>query len=92
MSSFESGLVKISRRTMLTGLAGAGFALATPAIAAGKGSFRSLSVVNNRTAEKLTTAYWLDGEYIPEAMEAFNYIMRDWREDEIIQIEGIVSM
>ncbi|MEM7057789.1 MAG: DUF882 domain-containing protein [Pseudomonadota bacterium] len=87
MSSSESGLTKISRRMLLCGIAGAGITLAAPAIARGAGSFRSLSMINNRTAEKLTTAYWVEGEYIPEAMEAVNYILRDWREDQVIQID-----
>ena len=93
MSRIESGKVAVSRRTMLGGMVGAGIAAATPAlmaspaIARGAGNFRSLSLVNNRTAEKLTTAYWVEGEYIPEAMEAFNYILRDWREDVMIDID-----
>lgn len=87
VSSVESGLTKISRRMVLGGIAGAGITLATPALASGAGSFRSLSVINNRTAEKLTTAYWVEGDYIPEALEAFNYILRDWRQEEVIQID-----
>jgi len=87
VSSFESGLTKISRRMVLGGIAGAGITLAAPALARGAGSFRSLSVINNRTAEKLTTAYWVEGDYIPEALEAVNYILRDWREEAVIQID-----
>lgn len=93
MSRTESNRANISRRMVLGGLAGAGVAMATPAFAGtpsilkGAGSFRALSVINNRTAEKLTTAYWVEGDYIPEALEAFNYILRDWREGSVIQID-----
>ncbi len=82
----------LSRRTLLqngaAGLAGlAGGLLAAPALARGKGNFRALTLVNHRTAEKLNSVYWVDGEYIPEAMEAFNYILRDWRENVSINID-----
>jgi uncharacterized protein YcbK (DUF882 family) len=58
-----------------------------PAILKGAGEFRALSLVNHRTAEKLNCAYWVEGNYIPEALEAFNYILRDWREDEVTSID-----
>ena len=82
----------LSRRSVLGGLTG-GLAvastglLASPALARGAGDFRALSLVNHRTAEKLNSVYWVDGHYIPEALEAFNYILRDWREDEAIGID-----
>ena len=31
--------------------------------------------------------YWIEGDYIPEALEAFNYILRDWRQEEVIAID-----
>jgi uncharacterized protein YcbK (DUF882 family) len=72
-------------------MAGAAAALvatpASPAVLRSAGEFRSLSLINHRTAEKLTCAYWVEGEYIPEALEAFNYILRDWRQNEIIKID-----
>ena len=52
-----------------------------PALLKGAGDFRSLSLINNRTGEWLNTVYWAEGEYIPEALEEVNHIMRDWRED-----------
>lgn len=77
-----------SRRTFLCGIAGAACtALAVPSIAKAAGNFRALSLVNHRTAEKLNSVYWVDGEYIPEALEAFNYILRDWRQDAAIKMD-----
>lgn len=52
-----------------------------PALLTGAGNHRSLALVNNRTGEWLKSVYWVEGEYIPEALTAFNYILRDWRED-----------
>ena len=53
-----------------------------PALLTGAGDYRSLALVNDRTGEWLKTVYWVEGEYIPEALTAFNHILRDWREDE----------
>ncbi|HUS54346.1 MAG TPA: DUF882 domain-containing protein [Thermohalobaculum sp.] len=58
-----------------------------PALLKGAGNFRSLSLVNERTGEWLNTVYWVEGEYIPDALVAVNYIMRDWREDQVHRID-----
>ena len=77
----------VTRRALLGGLASLTAMAAVPAFASapallkGAGDFRSLSLVNNRTGEWLNTVFWAEGEYIPEALEAVNHIMRDWRED-----------
>ena len=82
----------ISRRMFLGGAA-CGIAAASPALAAAPailkkaGDFRGLSLVNSHTAERLNCVYWIEGEYVPEALEAFNYILRDWREDLVKPID-----
>lgn len=58
-----------------------------PAILRGAGDFRALSLINNRTAERVNSVYWIEGEYIPEAMEAFNYVLRDWRRNEVMAMD-----
>lgn len=85
-SRSESVSGHVSRRAILGGLAAGALSvssglIASPAIARAQGNFRALSLVNHRTAEKLNSVYWVEGEYIPEALEAFNYILRDWRQD-----------
>lgn len=60
---------------------------ATPAILRGAGDFRALSVINSHTSERLNCVYWIEGRYVPEALEAFNYILRDWREDLVKPID-----
>lgn len=77
---------RINRRMMLTGLAGLAVGtagLATPALALGRGDYRRLRLLNPRTDEWLDTIYWADGSYIPEAVEAVDFIMRDWRQDAV---------
>ena len=93
MTEIESAGSAVSRRTFLGGLGGGLLAAtpafsAAPAILSGKGNFRALSLVNHRTAEKLNTVYWVEGSYIPEALDAFNYILRDWRENAIRRIDA----
>ena len=88
MGKTESTISMVSRRLFLAG-AGAGVAstIAAPVLAKGAGQYRAVSLINNRTAEKLNTVYWVEGEYIPEAMEAINYIMRDWRQSLVKRID-----
>lgn len=69
------------------GIASAVTSPAVPAVLRGKGVYRSLKVINKRTDERLNTVYWVEGQYIPEALEAFYYMMRDWRENIIVPID-----
>lgn len=73
----------VSRRFVLAGL---GSLLAAPAIAYGKGDYRAVNLVSKRTGDWVNTVYWVEGEYIPEALTAINRLMRDWRADESIPI------
>lgn len=57
--------------------------LPAPAIAQSAGQFRSLYLYAARTGEWANTVYWVEGEYIPEAVQAISHLMRDWREDEV---------
>ena len=74
--------------TTLTAMAAVPAFASTPALLTGAGDVRRLSLVNNKTEEWLNTVYWADGEYIPDALEAFNHILRDWREDLAIQMDS----
>jgi uncharacterized protein YcbK (DUF882 family) len=92
MSRTESRRPVISRRAFLGGIAigvtAASSAFgAAPAILRGAGAFRALSLVNAHTAERLNCVYWIEGQYVPEALEAFNYILRDWRQELIKPID-----
>ena len=42
---------------------------------------------SGRTGESMDTIYWIEGEYIPEAMAEINRFMRDWRSDAVIDID-----
>lgn len=42
---------------------------------------------SGRTGEKLDMIYWIDGDYIKDAVKEINYFMRDWRVDQVKSID-----
>lgn len=48
---------------------------------------RTLCFYNLHTGESLKTAYWVEGEYIPESLTDINHLMRDFRNNEIKPID-----
>ncbi|SDW47894.1 YcbK family protein [Roseicitreum antarcticum] len=53
----------------------------------GAGDIRRLKLYSGRTGETLDMIYWVDGDYIPEALREVNYFFRDWRNNKIINID-----
>ena len=51
------------------------------------GRERVLSLFNTHTGEQLKTAYCCDGQYHPDALEAINFILRDFRANEVKAID-----
>lgn len=43
---------------------------------------------STRSGESIDTIYWIDGDYIPEALAEISYFMRDWRQDSRIGIDS----
>jgi uncharacterized protein YcbK (DUF882 family) len=48
---------------------------------------RSLAFYNTHTGECLNTVYWINGQYLPDALEAVDYILRDHRTDQTKPID-----
>src|SRR6056297_3035135 len=81
----------MTRRTLLG-------AFAAPAVAAaptysnaagflrGGGDIRRIKMYSGRTGERIDMIYWIEGQYIKDAVKEVNYFMRDWRTD------GVKSM
>jgi len=44
---------------------------------------RVLKLYNLHTGEHMSATYWVDGLYVPDEMEAINHILRDYRTDEV---------
>jgi len=85
----ESMIINRVRRQVLFG---AGIAIlggvASPAIASiGQVSVRKLSFDNLHTGERLKADYWVDGEYVPDALQDINRLLRDFRTGDVHPIE-----
>lgn len=58
-----------------------------------QGPERMLSLYNLHTGESLKTAYWVKGEYLPEALSEINHILRDFRTGDIKPIDtGLLDL
>lgn len=83
----------ISRRHFLTlgsGLALSGIvgpASARPLPNTPSPAQRSLHLVNLYTQESDSVTYWMNGRYVPAAMERLNYLMRDHKTDSVFAID-----
>jgi uncharacterized protein YcbK (DUF882 family) len=51
------------------------------------GDIRKIQLQNSNTGERVNTIYWIEGEYVSEALQEINYFMRDWRQNKIIKID-----
>jgi uncharacterized protein YcbK (DUF882 family) len=57
----------------------------TPTIAGGE--TRTVSFYHIHTKESITVTYMVKGRYVPSAMKKINYLMRDWRRNEVVTID-----
>jgi len=77
---------KMSLITRRNFVAGAGTALlaarVSPALAS-LGDVRSLAFDNLHTGEKLSIAYWTQGNYLPDALAEVNHLLRDFRSGDV---------
>lgn len=83
----------ISRRTLLRSFAAASLS-AAPVYAnaagflRGSGDIRRLRMYSGRTGESIDTIYWVEGEYIKDALKEVTYFMRDWRNSKMKSIDA----
>ena len=53
----------------------------------GGGDIRRIRMYSGRTGERIDMIYWIEGEYIKDAVAEVNYFMRDWRTDGVKSID-----
>ena len=53
----------------------------------GAGDVRRIRMYSGRTGESIDTVYWIDGEYIGEALREVSVFMRDWRTNDVKTID-----
>ena len=54
----------------------------------GAGDIRRIRLTSDRTGESADTIYWIDGEYVPEALDEITHFMRDWRNNKVHRIDA----
>ena len=82
-----------NRRTFLKMLSASSAALMAPSIGLSysffskAGDIRRIKFQNSNTGERVNTIYWIEGQYVQEALDQINYFMRDWRQNKVIRID-----
>jgi uncharacterized protein YcbK (DUF882 family) len=51
------------------------------------GETRTISLYHVHTKENITVTYMQNGRYVPSAMKKINYLMRDWRRDQVVTMD-----
>lgn len=79
----------LTRRQFVTTAASGLLIAATPQIvwAAAKQPSRTLSLYHTHTSEKAKITYFEKGAYIPDAMKELNHLLRDFRNDQVHDID-----
>lgn len=53
----------------------------------GGGDIRRIRMYSGRTGERLDMIYWIDGKYLKDSIKEINHFMRDWRTDQVKEID-----
>jgi len=83
---------RISRRGLLSAFAATAI-VATPTYSnaagflRGSGDIRRIKMYSGRTGESIDTIYWIEGQYIGDAVVEVNRFFRDWRNGQTHQID-----
>ncbi|GGO53078.1 Uncharacterized conserved protein YcbK, DUF882 family [Roseovarius pacificus] len=82
----------MTRRAVLSAFA-ATAVIATPTYSnaagflRGAGDIRRLRMTSPRTGERIDTIYWIEGNYIRDAVNEITLFMRDWRTNDVMNID-----
>jgi len=88
----DSKTLSITRRGLLGAFAATTIAAAptfsnAAGFLRGAGDIRRIRMYSGRTGERIDTIYWIEGEYIKEAVKEINAFMRDWRTSDVISMD-----
>jgi uncharacterized protein YcbK (DUF882 family) len=91
LSAGENDL-PLSRRTFVKLGAWAAVGTLLPGAALGSGTHagireKSLALYNTHTGEELKTVYWIEGNYVEDALRQINYLLRDRRNNAVYDID-----
>lgn len=54
----------------------------------GAGDIRRLRMYSGRTGERIDMIYWIEGHYLADAIKEINFFMRDWRTNDVRNIDA----
>ncbi len=84
----EKSIIMNRRHLLIAGAAGLTALTPMAAPAAGVvGGERVLGFYSIHTGETVKRVYWQDGQYLAGPLREFNYVLRDWRAEEQIQMD-----
>jgi len=81
-----------TRRGLLTAFAATAVAAApnfsnAAGFLRGGGDIRRIRMYSGRTGERIDMIYWIEGKYIKDACREVYHFMRDWRTDQLKEID-----
>ncbi len=53
----------------------------------GGGDIRRIKMYSGRTGERIDMIYWIEGDYIKDAVKEIHHFMRDWRTNDVKSID-----
>lgn len=88
----DSSFPTVTRRALLMAFAATTVSAAPTFTSAagflrGAGDIRRLKMSSPRTGEQIDTIYWIEGDYIKDAVREINLFMRDWRTNDVHNID-----
>ncbi len=90
MADFETG--SVTRRGILGAFAATAVAAAptyskAAGLLRGSGDIRRIRMYSGRTGERIDMIYWVEGQYLKDAIREVNFFMRDWRTNDVKSID-----
>jgi len=88
----DASTTSVTRRAILgafaaTAISAAPFFPGVTAYARGAGDIRRIRFYSGRTGENMNIIYWIDGKYVPESIGEINHFFRDWRNNQVHNID-----
>ncbi|MEM9715554.1 MAG: DUF882 domain-containing protein [Pseudomonadota bacterium] len=89
----DKRLMSPERRKLLGAFAGIATVAAAPVYSGvfgflkGAGDIRQLKMQAQRSGEQINIVYWIDGKYVKPALQEISNLMRDWRNDEVMNMD-----
>ncbi|MEO0344403.1 MAG: DUF882 domain-containing protein [Pseudomonadota bacterium] len=89
----DKRLMSPERRKLLGAFAGIATIAAAPAYSGvfgflkGAGNIRQIKLQAQRSGEHINIIYWIDGKYVKPALKEISMVMRDWRNDQFMEMD-----